>query len=407
MKFKYKAIDSSGKQVEGTIDAETINNAKEAVSDLGLIPVSVSATADFVKSKSPGGGFLSRFMPSVKADELILFTKQFRSMYAAGIPILRVLTVLVEQTENKTLRNAISQIAEDVQKGVALNEAMAKFPNIFDNLYCSMIRAGEISGNVPEVMDRLIYIIEHEYKVKSDIKSAMQYPKIVLIALSIAFVILLTFVIPKFAVMFQKANITLPLPTRMAIWLYEFLKSYWALIAVTVIGSIYAIKLYVKTPIGKFNRDSLVLRIPIFGKLFIKAAMSRFASIFAILQSSGVPVMQSFTILASTIGNEAIAKAFEKVRGQLEEGKGIATPLNQAKFFPPMVVDMIAVGEESGNLDAMLQEITHHYDYEVKHAISRLSDAIGPVLIVSLAAVVGFFALAIFMPMWDLTKMAK
>jgi type IV pilus assembly protein PilC len=308
-------------------------------------------------------------------------------MLSAGVPILRLLQVLEAQTESRVLRKAISTIVQDIRQGSTLSEALQKYPKIFSPLYCAMIKAGEISGNVPDVLDRLIYIIEHETKVKSDIKAALRYPIIVVIALSIAFIVLLTFVVPQFASLFNKAGLVLPLPTKFAMLLYSFLVNYWYLILTVLVIIIFSLASYFKTSQGKFVRDSFLLDVPLIGPLFKKAALSRFASIFAILQTSGVPVMQSLTILSETIGNEAISRAFEHVRER-------------------MVIDMIAIGEESGNLDEMLREITRHYDDEVEYAVKGLSDAIGPILIVGLAAVVGFFALAIFMPMWDLTQLA-
>jgi type IV pilus assembly protein PilC len=199
----------------------------------------------------------------------------------------------------------------------------------------------------------------------------------------------------------------LPLPTQIAVLLHAFLVNYWYLIIGFAVIIIFALATYFKTPQGKFVRDSVFLEIPIIGPVFKKAALSRFASIFAILQTSGVPVMQALSILSETIGNEAIARAFENLRERIEEGAGISAPLKSSKYFTPMVVDMIAIGEESGNLDEMLREISKHYDDEVEYAVKGMSDAIGPILIVGLAAVVGFFALAIFMPMWDLTKLAS
>ena len=197
------------------------------------------------------------------------------------------------------------------------------------------------------------------------------------------------------------------MPTKIAILLSNFLKGYWFIYIPSVLGIVFVLYSYFKTENGRFTRDTVLLQLPIVGPLLQKAALSRFASIFAILQSSGVPVMQSLTILSVTIGNAAISKDFDYVRDRIEQGAGISAPLKAAKYFTPMVVDMIAIGEESGNIDDMLREITKHYDDEVEYAVKGLSDAIGPILIVGLAAVVGFFALAIFMPMWDLTSMAK
>jgi type II secretory pathway component PulF len=267
-----------------------------------------------------------------------------------------------------------------------------------------MLNAGETSGTLPSVLERLSYILEHEHKVKSDIKAALQYPKIVTIALFTAFLILLTFVIPKFVSVYARAGIELPLPTKVAIFLYEGLSNYWYIILVLIVLGIGAFRYIVKTEWGKYNRDMFALKVPVMGPLFVKAAMSRFASIFSILQGSGVQVLNSMDILAGTIGNEAISRELRRIKDRIEEGRGISNPLRSAQYFTPMTVDMVAAGEETGRLDEMLHDIAVHYDDEVEYAVKRLTDAFGPILIVGLAAVVGFFALSVFLPMWDLMK---
>lgn len=402
--YIYQAINENGNTVSGTLEAESVEAANSILSSRGLIPSKINQE----QGKS-GDNIWSQIMSAtstVKVSYLIIFTKQFRSMLGAGVPVLRLLQVLEAQTESRGLRKALSTIIQDIRQGSSLSEALEKYPKIFSRLYCAMIKAGEVSGNVPGILDRLVYIIEHETKVKADIKSALRYPLMVVIALGIAFIVLLTFVVPKFATLFSKAGLVLPWPTKFAMFLYSFLVNYWYLILTVIVIIIFSLVSYFKTSQGRFVRDSFLLELPVVGPLFKKAALSRFASIFAILQTSGVPVMQSLTILSATIGNEAIARSFEYVRERIEEGAGISTPLKSAKYFTPMVIDMIAIGEESGNIDEMLREITKHYDDEVEYAVKGLSDAIGPILIIGLAAVVGFFALAIFMPIWDLTKLA-
>jgi type IV pilus assembly protein PilC len=401
--YRYKAMNETGNFLSGTLEAETLQNANAILVSRGLMPSEVSEVK--AGSRDTLWGQIKSITGTVKSNELILFTKQFRSMLNAGVPILRIMQVLEAQTESKVLRVAISGIIVDIRQGSTISDSFEKYPKIFSPLYCSMLRAGEISGNVPSVLDRLIYIVEHETKIKADIRAALQYPLIVVIALGIAFIVLLTMVIPQFVSLFSKAGLDLPLPTKIAMLLYSILKNYWYLILGTLVAVIFGLFQYFKTENGKMVRDSFLLAIPILGPLFQKAAMSRFASIFAILQTSGVPVMQSLTILSDTIGNAAIARSFAHVRDKIQEGSGIAVPLKTAKYFTPMVIDMIAIGEESGNIDEMLREISKHYDDEVEYAVKALSDAIGPILIVALAAVVGFFALAIFLPMWDMTKM--
>jgi type IV pilus assembly protein PilC len=328
-------------------------------------------------------------------------------MMQAGVPILRLLQVLENQTENKILKGVVTQMSQDIKAGLTLYESMKRHPAVFSPLYLSMIHAGEMSGTVPDILSRLIGIIEHEAKIKADIKSALQYPFLVLIALGVAFFVLLTFVIPKFVSIFAKAGLALPLPTKIALLMYQLLSSYWYVLLGGAVGLIVALHFYIKTPAGLYMKDMLILQIPLFGPLFQKAAMSRFASIFAILQASGVPVIQAMEVLSGTIGNFAISAEFDKVRERIHEGQGISGPLGASRYFTPMVVDMVAIGEETGNMEDMLRQIAVHYDDEVSYTVKRLSDLIGPILIVGLAAVVGFFALAIFLPMWDLTKMVK
>lgn len=401
--YSYKAITPQGKTVGGSLDAASLQAAENTLASSGMIPIKVTEA----KKKEGYLKKLNRSTGKVKIHELILFSKQFRSMFRAGIPLLRVLEVIELQSENHTLKKTTGIIREDIRAGASLYDALKKHPTIFSQLYCNMINAGEVSGAVPEVLDRLTYILEHENKVKSAIRSALQYPMIVVITLVVAFFVLLTFVIPKFADIFAKSGLILPLPTRIAMAMYTILVVYWYIMLAVIAALVMGLKIYLKTEKGRYMKDSLLLRLPVFGPLFIKAAMSRFASILSILLASGVPVMNAITILSGTIGNSAIARVFNSISEQIREGKGISVPLTNSKFFTPMVVNMVAIGEESGNLEGMLNDITMHYDEEVMHTVSRLADLIAPVLTLALAVVIGFFALAIYMPMWDLTKMVK
>ena len=404
--FSYIGIDESGVRVNGTVEADSVEMAENIILAKGYIPSKVSP----VSVAATAGSFLGSIRQGlirVKSGDLILFTKQFRSMMQAGVPIVRLLQVLENQTEDKTLKKVVAAVSQDIKSGATLHNAMKKHPAVFSPLYLSMVNAGEVSGTVPDILGRLTDIIEHEAKIREDIKSALQYPFMVMIALGIAFFVLLTFVIPKFVGIFAKAGIALPLPTKIALLMYHGLANYWYIILAVVVSLIVGLRLYFKTPQGRYNRDAFYLWSPLFGPLFQKAAMSRFASIFAILQASGVPVVQAMEVISGTIGNAAIAREFDRVRDRVQEGHGIAVPLGVSKYFTPMVVDMVAIGEESGNIEDMLRQVAVHYDDEVGYAVKRLSDMIGPVLIVGLAVVVGFFALAIFLPMWDLTKMAR
>lgn len=405
MEFAYTALDQKGTNVSGDLKAETEEEANEQLAGRGLIPISVTAH----RLESTGGGLhaLQLRLTRVTAPELIIFTKQFATMLRAGVPMLRILDILENQTENIRLRAVVCGVGKDVRQGTPLHTAFAKHPAAFSGLYCSMIEAGETSGSLPEVLDRLTYIVDHEHRVRADVRNALQYPLTVVIALAIAFVVLLTFVVPKFARLFAHAGLVLPLPTRICLFLSGLIVHHWPLCLLVISGLIAASATYTKTEHGKILRAAIPMRIPIIGTVLRKAAIARFASIFAILQSSGVPILESIRVLCGTVGNAAISKELVKATRLFEEGRGIAEPLSSVSYFTPMLINMVAVGEESGNLEGMLKEVAAHYDVEVEYAIKKLTGAIAPILTVGLAFIVGFFALAIYLPMWDLSKLVK
>jgi type IV pilus assembly protein PilC len=404
-KFQYQAITETGATTSGEIEADSLESANSLLAARGYIPTRVKAEQPAISGFQMST--IRELLSPVKAPELILFTKQFKTMFNAGVPMINMLEILEQQTENPKLRGILGKMHQDIKEGASLYDAFGKHPKVFSPLYCSMIRAGEASGALPEVLERLTYIIDHEHQVKSDIKSALTYPVIVVVFLFAAFLILITQVIPKFINIFKNAGLALPLPTQICILIYEFLANYWYLIIGGIIVGAVFLYYYLKTKQGKLARDTLLMKVPLLGPLFVKSAVSRFASIFSILQASGVDVLDSMDILSGTIGNAAIGNELENIKDRLAEGRGIAGPLSEAKYFTPMLINMMAIGEEAGNLEDMMQEVASHYDTEVEYSMKKLSEAIGPLLTIGLAAVVGFFALAIFLPMWDLTLMAK
>ncbi len=401
--YLFKAIDENGRPVSGEIEADSRDAALALVAGRGMIP----RTAKKKSGQSDLMTYLNHLpMPGrlVQTKDLILFTKQFKTMVQAGVSIVQVFQILSDQTENPHLQKATARMMADIREGRSLYQAFSAHPRIFPHLYCAMIRAGEESGALPEIMERLIYVITHEEKVKNDIQGALRYPMFVLAVLGGAFLVLLTFVVPRFVDIFEQGGVEIPLPTRICMEMYSFLSQfgvYMLLIAgVLAVAGFY----YVRTDTGRLVKDRLLMSLPLIGPLLVKSAMSRFSSIFSILQSSGVGVLESLRILTDTIDNAAIAVEFKKIRNQLEEGRGISGPLGRARYFPPMVVNMVAIGEESGNLDGMLKEISTHYDSEVEYATKRLAEALGPILMVAMSAMVGFFILAIFKPMWEMAN---
>ncbi|MCG6892954.1 MAG: type II secretion system F family protein [Desulfobacteraceae bacterium] len=404
--YTFQAINESGATVNEQVEAESLEMANNIIIGRGYIPTRVTESG----AGMPGGFDLSNLLTRfarVRPADLILFTKQLRTLLRAGVSMLKLLEVLEGQTESPALRRIIGEISSDIQQGSSLYEAFSRHPKAFSPLYCGMVKAGEASGALPEVLDRLTYIIEHEQKIRSDVKAALQYPIIVMVLLGGAFFILLAFVIPKFVNIFTRTGVDIPVPTQICMWMYQFLIQYWYFPLTGAVVLIVGLGYYFRTEAGRLWRDRLLLRIPVVGTLLSKTAMSRFASIFSILQASGISARESIKILSGTIGNAAIAQEFDGINEKLSEGRGISEPLRQTRYFTPIVINMIAIGEESGNLEEMLKEISEHYDVEVEYAMKKLSDAIGPALTIGLAAVVGFFALAIFLPMWDLTKMVK
>jgi len=405
--YKYTAISSSGANVKGVIEAAGLDTAQDMLAARGLIPTGVAET------RAPGtgssGGFLADLnsrMQTIKPQDLILFTKQLKTMLNAGIPVLQSLDVLRDQTENPRLKSAIVSISADIKSGGSLSRAFDKHRDIFPELYCNMIRAGEVSGTLTEVLDRLIYIVDHEFKVKKDIKSALTYPMVVVVALVAAFFVLILFVLPQFVKMFASSGVQLPLPTRICLGIYDILTKYWLIVGGALGGIIFGLSAYFRTEAGKIARDGFLLRLPILGPVFQKGAMARFASIFAILQASGITVLEAMDILTGTIGNAYIARDFRNLRIKLEQGRGLSGPLRSCKSFTPMMVSMITIGEETGNMEEMLKEAARHYDYEVEYAVSKMSELLGPVLVAGLTGVVGFFALAIFLPLVGLMQNA-
>jgi type IV pilus assembly protein PilC len=400
--FAYQAINEEGKTLSGMIEAESADTAADLLAGRGLLPSRIQERRRRESRSLPA---INRWFQHVPTADIILFTKQFSTLFRAGVPMMSILDILSVQTEHPRLAKVIASMRQSIKEGAQLYDAFRQHPAVFSPLYCAMIHAGEVSGSLPKVMERLKYILEHEQKVRSDIRSAMFYPAFVLGLLVVAFVFLLAVVLPKFATILERSGVSLPLPTQIALGLYQFMTAYGGLFFAGLIGFVMLAVVYLRTDQGRYYRDSTLIRTPIIGPVIIKAAMSRFSAIFSILQSSGIAVLDAMSILSATIGNTAISREFDRIKELLEEGRGIATPLRNANYFTPMVVNMVAVGEESGNLDEMLEEVANHYDEELEYAIKKMTSAIGPILIISLAVMVGFFAVAIFLPIADLTKM--
>jgi len=404
--FVFNSVDNNNRQWRGSVEADNEDEVCRIITSRGFAPVTIRRHRH-TKRDDTDARFRRRFWQrTVPPADIILFTKQLATMLRAGLPLLRLLNSLHEQTPNRRLRQVIHDISEAVRTGSTLYDAISQHPQVFSPLYINMVRAGELSGTIPEVLERLIAIIEHEQKLRQDVRAAVQYPLTVLTALTVAFVVMLVYVVPQFTRIFTNANITLPLPTRICIGINDIIASHLMLLLTGAAGMVIGIVLVLRTSTGKLRRDQLLLKIPAIGTVLRKAALSRFAAIFAILIESGIPILSAIAILQDIVGNRAIARSLNTITRQLEAGDGLALPLRKTGYFPPLFTNMVAVGEESGQLDSLMHEVANHYDTEVAYAVKKMTNAIGPALTVVLTAMVGFFALAIYMPMWDLAKIA-
>ncbi len=340
----------------------------------------------------------------VKTKDLAVFTRQFATMINAGLPLVQSLEILGRQTERDNFKEIIETVTGDVESGSTLHEAMAKHPKAFDKLYTNMVGAGEAGGILDEILQRLASYIEKADSLKRKVKGAMTYPAVVMTVAIGVTVFMLAVIIPTFAKMFSDFGHALPLPTRIVLMLSDGLRAYWWLLLILGVGGAFGLKHYYKTDQGKHVIDRAVLRVPVLGEVLRKAAVARFTRTLGTLVSSGVPILNGLEITANTAGNIIISDAVMATRTSIGQGETIAKPLSEAEVFPPMVVQMIAVGEETGALDQMLTRIADFYDDEVDTAVSSLTSIIEPVMIVVMGLLVGGMVVAMYMPMLNLVN---
>ncbi|MBA4390539.1 MAG: type II secretion system F family protein [Syntrophus sp. (in: bacteria)] len=398
--FKYRARDERGLLVAGSMEAANQRDVFVQLDNMGLFPVSAveSKVGTFAIDE-----FLMRFQ-RIKDDDLIFFTRQLQTVIRAGIPMVSGLRALEEQTNNERLRVAIKVIGQDIDKGHSFSDALSKHKGIFSELYTSMIRAGELSGSLEDVLERLSGVLEFQMRTREMLKSALRYPMFVVVTLGIAFVVLINVVVPKFVPIFKTAKVALPLPTQVLLIINDIFQKYTMIAIGVAFTAIMAFIFYKRTVSGAYAIDRLKLMLPLVGQIILKICMSRFAFTLENLIRTGIPIIRTLDIVSRAVGNEYIAKKVQEIAVSIEKGRGITRPLKDAKIFPPLVIHLIATGEETGSLEEMLREVSVHYDREVSYSVARLSAWIEPVLTAGLAGMVLFLALAIFMPWWDMMK---
>ncbi|MBI5374289.1 MAG: type II secretion system F family protein [Candidatus Schekmanbacteria bacterium] len=400
--FQYVARTLSKDIKKGEIEAKTIEEARKLLRTQKLIVTSIKKKAVAFQLNIPG------MKEKVTEKDIVVFTRQFATMIEAGLPLVQCLEILANQSEKKVFKQVLTKIKEDVESGSTFADSLRKHPDVFDSLFANMIEAGEAGGILDTVLKRLATYIEKASALKAKVKKASVYP---IAILSVAFVVvaaLLVFVIPTFAKMFTDFGGTLPAPTQMVIDLSHFAASWkGGMVLVVIVALIFALRFYRGTANGLKVTDALFLRLPIFGDIIRKSAVAKFTRTLSTLISSGVPILDGLEIVSRTAGNVIIGAAVMETRASIAEGKSIAEPLEKTKVFPPMVVQMIGVGEATGALDTMLAKIADFYEIEVDNAVDALTALMEPALMVVLGGIVGFILIAMYLPIFTLASAIK
>lgn len=400
--FVYKVRDRTGKIFTGSIEGES----KEIV-------ISKLKEMDyFVTSIKQGRGSFQfsteiTLFQSVKLEDLTIFYRQFATMINAGLTIVKCLDILAEQAENKLLAKVLKEVKENIESGSTLAEAFSKHPKVFSNLYISMIKAGEIGGVLDEVLNRIADLIEKEYALRQKVKSAMTYPLFVLGAAVLMAIFLLIFILPQFATVFQSFGAKLPALTMGLITLTRLFNRFWYVLLIVIVALVFALLAYTKTPTGRMNFDKFKLKAPIFGVILRKTAIVRFTQTLSTLIKSGVPILQALQVSSESIGNAVVALAVTDAKERIKEGQSISIPLAESGVFPPMVTQMILVGEESGELENMLINIATFYNQEVERAVERLTSVIEPIMMAFISLIIGTMIIAMYLPIFGMMNLIE
>jgi type IV pilus assembly protein PilC len=401
--YAYKVRDREGKMAAGSMEAESEEAVVSRLRQLGYAPISIEAEKGAglkAEVKLPGAS-------RVKLKDLAVFSRQFATMINSGLSLLRALTILGEQTSNRRLGDVIVQVRAEVEKGTSLSAALARHPKIFNRLYVSMVRAGEIGGFLDQVLVKVAETFEKEVALRGKIRSAMTYPVVVFIMVIGIVGAMLLFIVPTFEALYESLGGTLPLPTRMLMGASNVLRRFFLLVVLAAVVLAFLFRRWKASQRGRYLWDKFKLKVKVFGPLFHKSALSRFSRTLATLIRSGVPILQALEIVGETVNNQVISRAVRDVQDSVREGESLATPLSKHAAFPAMVVQMMAVGEETGALDTMLSKVADFYDQEVEAAVASLTSMIEPILIAVMGAAVGGMVIALYMPLFNIINLVQ
>ncbi len=400
--YIYKARDSAGRPVKGTMDAAGKEEIIDKLRKMGYMTTQVIEAIPGIKVET-----IFDKLRRVSTEDMIMFNVQFANMISAGINILSSLLTMAKQIENKRLKETIGDIARNIEAGESFSSALTRHPRIFSKLFINMVRAGEASGKLGLVLRRFAEFIEHQADLRQKIKGALFYPIILLFAGIAVTLFIITFIIPQFAEIFLKTGIRLPLVTLILYKIGIAIKHFWFSFILLVIAGVLGIRFYASTDSGRLKIDILKLKLPLLGPLYRKASISRFSRTLATLVTSGVPILQSLDIVKEVIGNEVLARVVGNVRNSVERGQSLSEPLKISEEFLPDTVQMISVGEETGNLDGMLNKISDFYDMSLGYTIKKLTTVLEPLLLVIMGCMVGFIMTSMLLPMFDMIKILR
>ncbi len=404
--FEYKGVNASGKSVGGIIDAESPRLARQKLRSDGIFPTEVAEEKAHKSRLSQDISFQNLFQ-RIRAQEISVMTRQLATLLRAGLPLVSCLNALTDQIDNPILKKTITQIRERVNEGSALAAAMEEFPKVFPDLYVNMISAGEASGALELVLFRLAEYQEGQVRIRNRIRAALIYPAVMTVVGFGVLGILFTFVVPKFVAIFEDLEQALPLPTVILIGISDFVRAYWYLLLLFAGAAAYGLARYRETPKGREHYDMLLLKIPVFGKLIMLGVVIRFTRTLSTLLSSGVPLLKALDILTAVVNHAVFAKAISSARDSVTEGASLSQPLKQSGIFPPILIHMIASGEQSGELEEMLAKVAEIYEEEAETLASTLMSLLEPVLILGMALIVSFVVISILLPLLEINQMVR
>ncbi|MFJ7566554.1 type II secretion system F family protein [Herminiimonas sp. NPDC097707] len=403
--FAYKARNARGEMLQGVLEGMDSGSVADQLFNTGVTPVEIIATTR--PAGSDGNDWWSKLTaPKIRSIDVQLFSRQLYTLLKAGVPIMRGLAGLQESAINKSFGLVVKDLRESLDAGRELSAAMRRHPKVFNPFYTNMVRVGEMTGRLDEVFLRLFDYLEFDRDMRQRIRTALRYPIFVVSALMVAMIVINLFVIPTFAKVYAGFKAELPFMTKLLIGTSNFTVQYWYLLLALVLGAAVAFKMYVDTTNGRYQWDKFKLRIPIAGKIMLKGTLARFARSFALSNKSGVPIVQGLNVVAQTVGNTYVASRIEQMRDGVERGESILRTAVTTGVFTPVVLQMIAIGEETGELDSLMDEIAAMYEREVDYELKTLSAQIEPILILGLGILVLVLALGVFLPIWDLGKAA-